>query len=149
MLVTVESKSYLQVYQSPVLPSASQRSFQPGPGEANPVQSVSLYFDGVIFVEGHLLRSVSVVFCIRIGIEASPSCISVSPRPDYILFSTRNPRAVQRIPWPDADGEDTAGFQSNYDSWSVDEYNFPWLDCTDGAHDRSTVASTLLTREPL
>jgi len=45
---------------------------------------------------------------------------------------------VQRIPWPDADGEETNGFQGNYDSWSVDEYNFPWLDCTDGVYDRLT-----------
>jgi hypothetical protein len=39
---------------------------------------------------------------------------------------------VQRIPWPDADGGDTADSQGSYDSWSVDEFNFPWLDCTDG-----------------
>lgn len=113
VLVTVEHKSYLPVYQQPALSAASQRSFQPGPGEAHPIPSVSLYFEGVIFVEGHLL--------------------SVSPRRDYLLFSTRNPRAVQRIPWPDADGEEIPGFQGNYDSWSIDEYNFPWLDCTDVA----------------
>lgn len=58
VLVTVENKSYLPVYQSPALSPASQRSFQPGPGEAHQVQSVSLHFEGVIFVEGHLLRSV-------------------------------------------------------------------------------------------
>lgn len=44
---------------------------------------------------------------------------------------------MQRIPWPDADDETTA-FQGNYDSWSVDEYNFPWLDCTDGMDDHPT-----------
>ena len=38
---------------------------------------------------------------------------------------------MQRIPWPDAD-EEATGFRGNYDSWSVDEHNFPWLDCTDG-----------------
>lgn len=43
---------------------------------------------------------------------------------------------MQRIPWPDADGEDAPGFQGNYDSWSVDEYNFPWFDCTDGVYDQ-------------
>lgn len=131
MLVTVESKSYLPVYQPPALSSTSQRSFQPGPGEAHPVQSVSLHFEGVIFVEGHLLRSVNVLSRLGMGLKHHSS-ISVSPRRDYMLFSTRNPRAVQRIPWPDADGEETTGFQGNYDSWSVDEYNFPWLDCTDG-----------------
>jgi len=48
---------------------------------------------------------------------------------------------VQRIPWPDVDGEETTGFQGNYDSWSVDEYNFPWLDCTDGGDDRFSAIS--------
>lgn len=73
------------------------------------------------------------------------SHISVSPRRNYLLFSTRNPRAVQRIPWPDADGEDAPGLQGNYDSWSVDEYNFPWFDCTDGAYDQFSTISIDLT----
>jgi len=145
VLVTVENKSYLPVYQAPALSPASQRSFQPGPGEAHPVQSVSLHFEGVIFVEGHLLRSVSTL-CIRDGTETPPSRISVSPRRDYMLFSTRNPRAVQRIPWPDAD-EETTGLRGNYDSWSVDEYNFPWLDCTDGVYERFIAILTAPTTE--
>lgn len=64
-----------------------------------------------------------------------------------MLFSTRNPRAVQRIPWPEADGEEINGFQRNYDSWSVDEYNFPWLDCTDGVYDLLTTMLTALMTE--
>jgi len=74
-------------------------------------------------------------------IETPSRPISVSPRRGYILFSTRNPRAVQRIPWPDVDGEETTDFQGNYDSWSVDEYNFPWFDCTDGEDGRSSAIS--------
>ena len=69
VLVTVENKSYLPVYQSPALSSTSQRSFQPGPGEAHPIQSVSLHFEGVIFVEGHLLRSVSVLSGLEMGLK--------------------------------------------------------------------------------
>ena len=65
VLVTVENKAYLPVYQSPALSPASQRSFQPGPGEAHLLQSVSLHFEGVIFVEGHLLRSVGMPPCTR------------------------------------------------------------------------------------
>lgn len=80
----------------------------------------------------------------RDGTEIPASYISVSPRRNYMLFSTRNPRAVQRIPWPDADGEEATGFQGNYDSWSVDEYNFPWLDCTDGVSNRFIEISTTL-----
>ena len=68
-LVTVEYKSYLPVYQAPALSSASQRSFQPGPGEAHPVHSVSLHFEGVIFVEGHLLRSVSAFSVLEMGLN--------------------------------------------------------------------------------
>lgn len=64
-----------------------------------------------------------------------------------MLFSTRNPRAVQRIPWPDAEGEETTGFQGNYDSWSVDEFNFPWLDCTDGVYGPVAATFTTLTTE--
>lgn len=64
-----------------------------------------------------------------------------------MLFSTRNPRAVQRIPWPDAEGEETTGFQGNYDSWSVDEFNFPWLDCTDGVYGPVAAKFTTLTTE--
>ena len=35
-----------------------QKSFQPGPGEALPLQSILLRFEGVIRVEGGLLRQV-------------------------------------------------------------------------------------------
>ena len=69
MLVAVENKSYLPVYQPPALSPASQRSFQPGPGEAHPVQSVSLHFEGVVFVEGHLLRSVSALYVLSMRLK--------------------------------------------------------------------------------
>lgn len=64
---------------------------------------------------------------------------SVSPRRDYILFSTKSPPSVQRIPWPmhdDSDEEDTVKRKSwsGYDSWTLDEREFPWLIEADGKH---------------
>jgi RAB6A-GEF complex partner protein 1 len=55
VLVTVDHKPYLSTYQTPKT-TRSQRSFLSGAGEALPLQSVSLHFEGVIYVDGHLLR---------------------------------------------------------------------------------------------
>ncbi|KAK7694309.1 hypothetical protein QCA50_001491 [Cerrena zonata] len=86
VLVTVEYSPEEIPYQSPPLAPSAQRHFLPGPGEGLPFQSISLHFEGVIRIEGHLL--------------------SVSPRANYILFSTRSPPAIQRIPWPQLGGDD-------------------------------------------
>ncbi|KAH8120516.1 RIC1-domain-containing protein [Phellopilus nigrolimitatus] len=92
-------------YQCPPLPASAQRHFQPGPGEA--------LAHGVIRVDGELL--------------------SVSPRKHYIMFSTKNPPAVQRIPWPsievdfDDDGEDSRRTLSGHDTWIINDYELPWL----------------------
>lgn len=48
----------MEPYQCPTLPSNAQRHFQPGPGEALPMFAVNLSLEGVIRVEGELLRSV-------------------------------------------------------------------------------------------
>lgn len=60
---------------------------------------------------------------------------SVSPRRDYILFSTKSPPSVQRIPWPTVHHEDDDDIvrsgrkrDSNlYDTWLLTEDTFPWL----------------------
>ena len=60
---------------------------------------------------------------------------SVSPRRYYILFSTRNPPSVQRIPWPvtdESDLHDDGGY--GYESWTLSDHSdhFQWLVDTNG-----------------
>jgi hypothetical protein len=43
-------------YGTPHLGSSSMRTFLPGPGEALPLQALVIYFEGVIRIEGNLLR---------------------------------------------------------------------------------------------
>jgi hypothetical protein len=45
-----------EVYHAPALSLQAMRSFMPGPGEGLPLQPVSLHFEGVVRVEGRLLR---------------------------------------------------------------------------------------------
>lgn len=125
VLVSVEYKPDDLVYQVPTLAPQAQRNFLAGPGEGIPLQGVGLHFEGVIRIEGNLL--------------------SVSTRKHFILFSTRYPAVVQRIPWPTDESEDEAGgddesqnkpaqerrskpdFQG-FDSWALEDYDaFSWL----------------------
>lgn len=59
---------------------------------------------------------------------------SVSPRRQHLLFSTKNPPAIQRIPWPS--DEDGNGARRNnfhgYDTWIINEGDFPWFIDGDG-----------------
>ncbi|KAI0651550.1 RIC1-domain-containing protein [Trametes meyenii] len=105
VLVTVEYNAEEVPYQTPPLPANAARNFLPGAGEALPLQSLSLHLEGVIRVEGTLL--------------------SVSPRKEYILFSTCSPPAVQRVPWPNASGGENG--RGDYDTWEINEEEFPWL----------------------
>ncbi|THH11772.1 hypothetical protein EW145_g440 [Phellinidium pouzarii] len=111
--VSYDGNPSTEPYQCPPLPSSAQRHFQSGPGEALPIFSVNLSFEGVIRVDGDLL--------------------SLSPRRRYIMFSTKNPPAVQRIPWPSAGGdfddEDAEGKYtlSGHDTWILNDYEMPWL----------------------
>ncbi|KII93321.1 hypothetical protein PLICRDRAFT_130973 [Plicaturopsis crispa FD-325 SS-3] len=112
VLVTVEYTPTDSGYNVPPPGSGAMRSFLPGPGEALPFQSVSLRFEGVVRVEGHLL--------------------SVSPRKHHLMFSTRSPPAIQRIPWPSAEDSDdetprkrTAPY--GYDTWVLNDHELPWL----------------------
>jgi hypothetical protein len=63
---------------------------------------------------------------------------SVSPRSDHILFSTKNPPAVQRIPWPSNEEEDENGpgvrrkKWLGHDTWVLNDHDFPWLRAPNG-----------------
>lgn len=56
---------------------------------------------------------------------------SVSPRKDYIVFSTASPPALQRVPWPNVEGEG-GNARGGYDTWAVNEEELPWLVDADG-----------------
>ncbi|KAG2156509.1 RIC1-domain-containing protein [Suillus bovinus] len=112
ILVTVDYVPDASVYRSSHLGSNVQRNFLPGPGEGIPLQSLSLSLEGVICTEGQVL--------------------SVSPRKDYIIFSTTSPPSVQRIPWPvydDSDIEEQAARRSlmGHDTWILNDLELPWL----------------------
>ncbi|KAI0067916.1 RIC1-domain-containing protein [Artomyces pyxidatus] len=111
VLISVQYRPEESPYSTPPLGSGSQRSFLPGPGEALPFQSIVLNFEGVIRVDGTLL--------------------SVSPRKHYIIFSTKNPPSVQRIPWPVTQESELygngGGKEYGYENWVLNENDFPWL----------------------
>ena len=129
VLITVEYNAEEVPYQTPPLATNAARHFLPGAGEALPLQSLSLRLDGVTRIEGTLLR-----YVLGIPLSSAPaicSLCSVSPRKDYILFSTGSPPSIQRVPWPSVDGEGgNAG--GGYDTWVVNEEEFPWLVDADG-----------------
>ncbi|KAF8490724.1 RIC1-domain-containing protein [Gautieria morchelliformis] len=115
VLVVVEYSSASTPYRASRLSAAAQRQFLPGPGEGPPIQSVSLQFEGVVRIDGGIL--------------------SVSPRSNHILFSTKSPPAVQRIPWPsnqeEDEDEDGPGVKRKkwlgHDTWVLNDLDFPWL----------------------
>jgi hypothetical protein len=57
-------------YKSPPAASTADRHFLPGPGEAIPLQSMSLHLEGVIRIEGHLLRSEASCIVTRLSLNA-------------------------------------------------------------------------------
>jgi hypothetical protein len=66
----------------------------------------------------------------------------VSPRKQYILFSTKNPPAVQRIPWPEiedepetVDGEPKTQF-GTYETWIFNDHDFDFFVDPDGISSR-------------
>ncbi|KAI0257303.1 RIC1-domain-containing protein [Lactifluus subvellereus] len=111
VLASLHQKPDETPYGTPRSGSSTLRTFLSGAGEALPLQALVIRFEGVIQVEGNLL--------------------SVSPRKYYILFSTRNPSSVQRIPWPMAHSSEShggdEGRDDDYESWSLCEQNFQWL----------------------
>jgi hypothetical protein len=110
VLVTIVYHPEGSAYDSPPLPPSAQRNFLAGAGEGLPLQSMSLRFDGVIRIEGQLM--------------------SVSPRKNYILFSTKTPPSIQRIPWPphlDSSDEDVDKHALRYDTWVLNDQEVQWL----------------------
>ncbi|KAF7367259.1 RIC1 domain-containing protein [Mycena sanguinolenta] len=138
VLITVVYLAETPIYVPPPLPSTSRNYFLPGPGEALPLQCVSLRFEGVIRVDGGL--------------------ICVSPRKQYILFSTKNPPAVQRIPWPEieeehepVDGEPKTQF-GTYETWIFNDHDFdffvdPDVTATKILYSRATGVETWITSD--
>lgn len=110
-------------YQPPPLAPSAQRHFLPGPGEALPFQSIRLRLEGVVRLEGKLLRYVLLIT----HVVMYNICRSVLPRNAYVLFSTKSPSTIQRIPWP---GMQLA--EGLYATWYINEEEFPWLVDSDG-----------------
>lgn len=112
ILVTVDYVPDASVYQPSHMGASVQRNFLPGPGEGIPLQLLSLALEGVICAEGQVL--------------------SVSPRKNYIVFSTSSPPAVQRIPWPvydESEIEEQTARRSlmGHDTWILSDHELPWL----------------------
>lgn len=84
--------------------------------------------------------------------------ICVSPRKQYILFSTKNPPAVQRIPWPEieeedgaVDGEPKTQF-GTYETWVFNDHDFdffvdPDVTATQILYSRTTGVETWITSD--
>ena len=52
-----------------------------------------------------------------------------------MVFSTRDPPTIQRMPWPaDVDDEDHGAAKPNlsYDTWLLNDLDFSWLVESDG-----------------
>ena len=143
VLITIDYQATADIKPyDPLLSAQAQRTFQAGPGEAAQLQSVVLLLDGVIRVDGGLTRC---AFSTKPLIVWVLMQCSVSPRRDYILFSTMDPPTIQRMPWPTApedEGEDSNAPRTpmpqdidptyNYESWTLNEQDFPWLVDSDG-----------------
>ncbi|KAJ3856637.1 RIC1-domain-containing protein [Lentinula lateritia] len=131
-------------YQAPPLSASARRNFLAGSGEAFPLSSVSLQFEGVIRVEGTL--------------------VSVSPRKQSIVFSTQNPPAIQRIPWPataeevveERGSDEEYGTRrrklDSYDQWIINDDDFGWLvepevTVSQILHDRNTGVESWITSD--
>ncbi|KAG6335629.1 hypothetical protein ID866_3465 [Astraeus odoratus] len=99
VLVTVEYLPEVTSYDAPVLAEGAQRSFSTGPGEGQPLQSLSLAFEGVIRAEGKVL--------------SSPPAVQRIPWPAY----------------DDSDSGDRSVKRSlmQYNTWILDDRELPWL----------------------
>lgn len=65
VFVTVQGDTSQTPYQIPLLASNAARNFLSGPGEGMPLHALTLQFEGVIRIEGHLLRRVHRIFMRR------------------------------------------------------------------------------------
>ncbi|CAG8525015.1 7276_t:CDS:2 [Acaulospora colombiana] len=112
----------VNIYQTPdyrplsrlSVASIIRTTFLPGPGEGLPLEGLYLQLRGVIKIDGELL------------------CLS--PRITHLLFATRNPAAVQQLPWPQDDEEEEDAGWLGHETWSLNEQQFPWLDGSAEGH---------------
>ena len=59
----------------------------------------------------------------------------MSPRKQHIMFSTKDPPSIQRIPWPiiedeeneDYDDEELKKSMLGHDTWILNDIEMPWL----------------------
>ncbi|KAF9056469.1 RIC1-domain-containing protein [Panaeolus papilionaceus] len=108
VLVSLEFDLGEVVYESTPLPLNTQRNFLAGPGEGLPFHAINMHFEGVIRIDGTLL--------------------SVSARKRHVMFSTRDPPTIQRMPWPIGEDDDmTDVTPASYDTWILNDIDFAWL----------------------
>ena len=76
---------------------------------------------------------------------------SVSPRRRYIMFSTRNPPAVQRMPWPSIDDDDSDDevepqrrSMTGHETWILNDQDLPWLEDANGEELSKTISNGIL-----
>jgi hypothetical protein len=48
----------------------------------------------------------------------------------HLMFTTSNPPTIQRMPWPQEEGNSEQ--QCTYDTWILNEDDFEWLRDPDG-----------------
>lgn len=101
-------------YDASRAPRASgSRLFLPGPGEAIPLQRIELELEGVVAIDGGII------------------CVSL--RQTHIVFSTADPAAVQRIPWPGNEQEEelqtplSPARPIDAEGWAVSVKDMAWL----------------------
>lgn len=118
-----------------------------GPGEGHPLQSTILHFEGVIRVEGTLLRWI--LSTSHSHLLSRFFFVSVSPRRFYLLFSTKNPSTIQRVPWPSDKENDSVESRRRplgYDTWLLNSEDFSWFIDPDGGFWITLDMSFALTR---
>ena len=60
---------------------------------------------------------------------------SMSPRRRHMVFSTRDPPTIQRMPWPVGEYDDDLVEDRStldYDTWLLNDLDFSWLVESDG-----------------
>jgi hypothetical protein len=83
---------------------------------------------------------------------------SVSPRKHFLLFSTRDPPALQRIPWPEVEDEgnnqEEEGEEElqktlgSYDTWVLNDHDFGWMVESEGKYSVLSVLFLSLKNQP-
>lgn len=76
----------------------------------------------------------------------------MSPRRLHMVFSTREPPTIQRMPWPVGNHEDNGSGEDrptlSYDTWLLNDLDFSWLVEADGK-DLARLTSLVLELFPV